>query len=335
MPVSVSCWTKAGCGSSRPTTASPPPPRCELQAVRGSRIDLRPACPAAAGVAEHHPVRVKSQPSNKPVDLAAGDIVLNGIAKTEKIEDLHLAKFGPEYILELLGRTGEPKADRPVQVTLKHREFREPVKVSLKTDAQGRVRLGALADIVHVSAIGPEQTTEQWSLPLDRHTYRSLVHAKLGDAVTLPYLGSAAAPSRDELALFEVLGSNIRSDQFDAISIKDGMIELRGLAAGDYDLWLKKSGERIRVRVVDGPVQSGYVLGRLRQMQLTALKPVQIASITSDAEFVTIRLRDASEFARVHIFATRYQPAFSAYAHLSRVRDAELQGVYPANAESI
>src|SRR5205823_10279042 len=42
-----------------------------------------------------------------------------------------------------------------------------------------------------------------------------------------------------------------------------------------------------------------------------------------------------SEFARVHGFATRYQPAFSAYAHLGRVRDAELQGVYPAHAESV
>src|SRR5262249_23743792 len=48
-----------------------------------------------------------------------------------------------------------------------------------------------------------------------------------------------------------------------------------------------------------------------------------------------IRLRDASEFARVHVFATRYEPAFSAYAHLGRVRDAELQGVYPAHAESV
>ena len=59
-------------------------------------------------------------------------------------------------------------------------------------------------------------------------------------------------------------GDVIRADRFDALAIKDGMLELRGLAAGDYDLWLKRTGERIRVRVVDGPVVPGYVLGRLR-----------------------------------------------------------------------
>ena len=50
---------------------------------------------------------------------------------------------------------------------------------------------------------------------------------------------------------------------------------------------------------------------------------------------MTIQLRDASKFARVHVFATRYQPAFDAFANLSRVRDAELGGVIPGHAESV
>src|SRR5207253_5436071 len=50
---------------------------------------------------------------------------------------------------------------------------------------------------------------------------------------------------------------------------------------------------------------------------------------------VTIRLHDDSPFTRVHVFATRYQPAFPAFANLARVRDAELSGVYPAHAESV
>src|SRR5260221_9698814 len=50
----------------------------------------------------------------------------------------------------------EPKPDRPVQLAFKHREFRELVRATLKTDAQGRVHLGPLADIVNVSATGPE-----------------------------------------------------------------------------------------------------------------------------------------------------------------------------------
>src|SRR5207249_541600 len=98
-----------------------------------------------------------------------------------------------------------------------------------------------------------------------------------GEAVALAYLGTAAAPTREELALFEVQGDVIRADRFDALAVRDGMLELRGLAAGDYDLWLKQTGERLRVRVVDGPVLAGHVLGRLRHLELPMLKPVQIA----------------------------------------------------------
>ena len=54
-------------------------------------------------------------------------------------------------MIELLGRTGEPKPDRPVQLALKHRDFKEPVQATLKTDAAGRVNLGPLADIVSVT----------------------------------------------------------------------------------------------------------------------------------------------------------------------------------------
>ena len=132
-----------------------------------------------------------------------------------------------------------------------------------------------------------------------------------------------------------MVGDVIQKDMFDAISIKDGMLELRGLPGGDYDLWLKQSGERIRIRVVDGPVLGDYVLGRLRELELPALKPVQIASISAGAKEVTVRLQDVSPFTRVHVFATRYQPAFSPFQYLATVRDAELSGSYPAHLESI
>src|SRR5262249_27554344 len=46
-------------------------------------------------------------------------------------------------------------------------------------------------------------------------------------------------------------------------------------------------------------------------------------------------LRDESKFTRVHVFATRYQPAFDAFADISRVKDAELGGVIPGHAESV
>src|SRR5262249_46267335 len=161
----------------------------------------------------------------------------------------------------------------------------------------GRIQLGALPDIVSVDATGPEGTSHNWPLPADHHSYRQVVHARAGAVVAVPYLGTAPQPMREEVALFEGQGDNIRADRFDPLAIKDGMLELRGLAAGDYDLWLKRVNQRVRVRVVDGPVLAGHVLGKLRQMELAALPPVQVAAITADADRVTVKLKDASPFA--------------------------------------
>ena len=153
--------------------------------------------------------------------------------------------------------------------------------------------------------------------------------------MTLPYLGDAGQPTRGELALFEVRGDMVLADRFDRLAVADGMLELRDLAAGDYDLWLKRTGERVRVRVTDGPVVKGHVLGTTRHLETPGLKPTQIAAVTADEKHLTVRLKDASKFARVHVFATRYQPAFPAFANLAAVRDAGLAGVTPTRPESV
>jgi hypothetical protein len=310
-------------------------PNFKLFEDRESTHDFR-VPPRMASLNVTMTAKVKSLSTGKMIDLAASQtFTVNGIDKTDKTEDLHLAKFGPDWVIELLGRTGEAKPDRPVHLNLKHRDFRETVNVTLKTDAKGRIQLGALADITVVTATGPEGTVHNWPLHTDRHTYRQLVHAQAGSAVRLPYLGKADKATRDELALFEMRGTDIRADLFDKITVTPGVIELTRLAAGDYDLWLKRSGEKIRIRVVDGPTERGFILGKIRHMEQPGLPPVQIESMTADAENVMVKLRDHSKFARVHVFATRYRPEFPAYGNLSVVRDAELNGVYPGHADSV
>ena len=123
--------------------------------------------------------KVKSLSDNKFMDVSTTEnFALNAIDRTDKVEDLHFAKFGTDYVIEVLGRSGEAKPDRAVHLALKHREFRQAVTVTLKSDAQGRVHLGPLADINTVTATGPDGTAHAWTLPTDHHTYRQLVHVK-------------------------------------------------------------------------------------------------------------------------------------------------------------
>jgi len=287
------------------------------------------------------------------VDLAAADtFTLNEIDRTEKIEDLHLVKAAGNYIVELRGKTGESRASRPVVFSIKHRDFRAPVAIVLKTDPTGRVALGSLPEVASLSATGPEGTSHVWNLSSDRHTYPGTVQGREGEPIVLPFLpaggldvpnaagpkppeGKAPVVPRSEVSLIELRGENYMADRFKHLSVKNGLLVADKLPAGDYDLLLKSSGARVRVRVAPGTPLGRFVVGKVRQLETPALAPVQIESIEAGDENLRIQLRNISEFTRVHLLATRYVPEYDAFSLLSRVRGIEPFSFQHNPAESV
>ncbi|MFN0199444.1 MAG: hypothetical protein ACKVT0_22055 [Planctomycetaceae bacterium] len=268
--------------------------------------------------------KIKQVITGQMLDVAAQEtFTLNGIDRTEKVEDLHLLRADGNYLLELRGRTGEPKASRPVSFSVKHRDFKDPISATLKTDPSGRIALGQLNGIDTLTASGPEGTNHTWTLLHDRHTYPQTLHARFGDSITIPYLGKNQEPSREELSLLELRGGTFSFDRFEHLAIKDGLLTIENLPAGDYDLLLKSSGTQMTIRVTDGEQLGRFVVGRIRQLETRPLKPLQIESIAAGEDKLRIQLRNSSKFTRVHIFATRYFPEYDAYRHLSKVRDVE------------
>ena len=280
----------------------------------------------------------KLSAGGQKLDVSAGDsFTLNEIDRTEKVEDLHLLKSAVGYILELRGKTGESRASRPVSFSIKHRDFRHPVGAVLKTDPAGRIALGAMADIATLTASGPEGTSHTWTLRGDAHTYSQTVQGKVGEPITLPFLPRTAggAADRSELSLLELRGDVYVADRFANLSVKDGLLVIDKLAAGDYELLLKTTGARIRVRLTTGDRLGSFVVGSRRQLETPGLAPLQIESITPADGKVTIKLQNASKFTRVHVFATRYLPEYVAYDHLSRIRAAEPYLFAQTPAESV
>ena len=272
------------------------------------------------------------------IDLATAEsFTLNGIDRTEKVEDLHLLKSAAGYVLELRGKTGESRASRPVAFAIKHRDFRHPFHIGLKSDPAGRIALGALTDIASITATGPEGTSHSWTLRGDAHTYSQTLHGKVGEPLTLPYLPRAGVikPERSELSLLELRGDVYVADRFGHLAVQNGLLVLDKLPAGDYELLLKSTGARIRLRLTAGDRLGRFVVGSGRQLETPALAPVQIESITSADGKLTIKLQNPSKFVRVHVFATRYLPEYSAYDHLSRVRAAEPYLFSQSPAESV
>ncbi|MFM9117756.1 MAG: hypothetical protein ACKOU6_16520, partial [Planctomycetota bacterium] len=268
--------------------------------------------------------KIQNKSQGRKNDLVVQEsFTLNEINRTEKIEDLYLVRAAGKYFVELLGRTGEPKVSRAVNFVFKHRDFQEPIQVTLKTDALGRVQLGELTDIVTLTATGPEGTVHNWPLHSDSYSYPATIHGRVGEAVTLPYLGGKPEASRDELSLLELRGENYVADRFAALTVKNGLVVVDKLPAGDYDLWFKGVNQRVRVRLVAGDQIGNYIVGSLRQLETRPLAPLAIASVTAEADRVQVSLSNVSNVARVHVFASRYVPAFHAYGHLAKVRDAE------------
>ncbi len=285
----------------------------------------------------------KLSAGGQKIDLSASDAIsLNEIDRTEKIELLHLAKFGDSYFLELRGKTGEGKSSRPIQVTFKHRDFRQTHQVTLKTDATGRINLGPLVDVTSVSTSNPENTQQTWNLRTDSHTYSRSVHGKSGESISIPYLGREGiigaaddAATRTELSLLEVRNDLFVADRFSQLSVNDGFVVISKLPAGDYDLLLKSSGTRIRIRLTDGPTLNSFVMGSYRQLETPKLAPLQIESIKPEAERVLVKLRNATKFSRVHIFSTRYLPEYDMFSKLSSVRGVEPYQFQQTPAESV
>lgn len=282
--------------------------------------------------------KVKRLTSGQKIDLAAGEsFTLNEMDRTEKVEDLHLLKSAAGYVLELRGKTGESRSSRPVQFSVKHRDFRQPFIITLKTDPAGRIALGALPEIASVTATGPEGTAHSWTLRSDSHTYSQTVHGKVGEPVVLPYLPATAAakPERSEVSLLELRSDVYVADRFSNLAVQDGLLVIDKLPAGDYELLLKAIGARIRVRLTDGEHQNSFIVGSHRQLETPLLASLQIASITPGDGKVTVKLQNASKFARVHVFATRYVPEYSIYDHLAKIRPPEPYLFSQTPAESV
>lgn len=268
--------------------------------------------------------QVKSLSTNRPIDVqAAQTFALNEIEKTPAIEDLHFSRSGTDYVVDVFGRTGEPRANRPIALTLKHEDFRDPVQVTLRSDEAGRIHLGALDRISWVTATGPEGTEHQWPLRPDRQSCGQSLHGLAGETLDVPCVVTGEAPSRQQLSLLEVRGGTYVADRFDALSIDGGTLRISGLEPGDYDLLLKPLGQRIQVRITAGSALAGYAVGAFRQLELRGRQALQIRRVEVNDQELTVALRNASSRARVHIFATELQPAYSAYDQLAALRDAE------------
>ncbi|MEI8195829.1 MAG: hypothetical protein WCI73_07970, partial [Phycisphaerae bacterium] len=266
--------------------------------------------------------RVQNVSLRKKEDLTfSKNVDLNGLDATPKIEDLHLSHSAGQYNIDILGKTGEIKADRPVNVVLQHRDFREQVHVTLKSDAKGRVALGSLEGITTLIATGPEGGQHVWHPAQDLRVGTPVVQGAVGETLKVPYMGTAKEAGRMDFSLLEMRdgtgGATFVTDRLSGVAVKDGFLELKDLPAGDYNLLIKEPRQEVTVRIAPGEVREGWVLSANRYLQLKNRNALQIVSTQAAADKITVQLANAGKSARVHVYATRFVPEYSPFIDLA------------------
>ncbi|MCB9880235.1 MAG: hypothetical protein H6832_00150 [Planctomycetes bacterium] len=221
------------------------------------------------------------------------------------------------YHIDVLGKSGEPKDGVALQLVLQHRDYVDPVTVSLKSDGNGRVELGALDGITSVTCnTGIEDPRKTWLLDQERRNYPRQLHGVAGDVLALPFFGSSQ-PQRSEISFFELRGGQIAFDAFDHLAIESGYLELRDLTPGSYRLHLQRDDVYVDVEVTAGVRQGTVAVGATRMLELRDARSLQITSAVVDESSLRVRVAGMTKSTRVHVIAHRYHEAFDPFARLS------------------
>ncbi len=213
--------------------------------------------------------------------------------------------------------------------------------MSLQTDAAGRILLGRLAGIVSLSASAPGVEDAFWALTGDVCRYPPLIHARVGDTVSIPYMGTGTGPKaggtprlvtdaglgrlprpkdlHEHFSLLEKRGATYVADHIKAIELKDGCLKIQGMPAGEYDLLLKEPGVHVVLRLVDAQPRDGWLAGRSCLLETRNPAPLQITRVAVEKDALTISLGNSTADTRVHVYATRFVPAFSVFGELGRL----------------
>ena len=238
---------------------------------------------------------------------------LNGIDQTPHFENLLLHHENNTYTLDVLGKNGEPRIHRSVTIELKHQYFCKRIIQHFQTDKNGRIHLGMLKNISYIKASCANDYSYKWHLFLSRAAYPEHINCHANESIQLPY----DTHNHDKnCALFEKRGSTWLSDQSHTITYNNGCIQIKGLAPGNYDLFMKSINEHVTIFVDKGIQQEDIILSDHSAVKIENSPPPFIGDIDINDNEVVITIGNINEFTRLHVLATRFLPAYSIIDHM-------------------
>ena len=185
--------------------------------------------------------------------------IINSVSDQIKMTCAFLRQTPNGFLLEILGRNGEPVRRQIVEVKLKHIYWQNAIKQTLSSNEEGRVDLGKLEKIedlsVGVVSQGSPAENYLWKIqPLrGKIEYPKKIKICEGDEYGIP----ANLPEEtweEEIWLHSKVKDCFIESHISQISYdtSTNMIMLRKLEAGTYRLKFKNSDVSIKILVVEG-----------------------------------------------------------------------------------
>jgi hypothetical protein len=246
--------------------------------------------------------------------LDSTEFDLNGMDQTDIFENLLLNHEDNTYTLEVLGKNGEPRIHRSVDISLKHKYFQDRIKVNLQTDTKGCIQLGPLDNIEWIKASCTDNQPYTWDLIRSNVFYPQTINGHTQDSIQIPYISPGNQPPL--VSLFEKRGTGWYSDCRHAITCQQGYIQINGLSPGNYDLFIKPENIHITICIDDGILNQDILVAEHRALNITANKAVSIDKVHMDHDNVYIKLGNCTQFTRLHAVATKYLPDYDIFNHL-------------------
>ncbi|MCX7819959.1 MAG: hypothetical protein N2652_12260 [Kiritimatiellae bacterium] len=272
--------------------------------------------------------KIRRQTPGEPLELVSRrEFRIAPLLNTLATRQVLLTLTPDGYVAEARGLDGEPLAGVTLHCELHHPWTREPVRVSLRTDDQGRAALGPLSDIERVSVslelapppdLDPRAETAwrefrdqqphtfHWNPPRDRCWWPSALHGTAGRPLRLPLERLEAADPLAEFSLLEVRRDRFIRDRSAALAIADGSLVLRDLEPGDYSLFIRSRQIEIPVRITRGEPFGRFLLSPRRAIETPPLEPIQLVREPDEADHLVLRVLPAGRHVRVHLAAGRY-----------------------------
>ena len=255
-------------------------------------------------------------------------VSIAGMHATAAVEALYLARTSAGWVIHALGKSGEPRAQRPVTVALQHRWARLQVAAELATDAQGRVELGELPGVEWITAtLGGH--SQRW-LAGD-YGVGCTLYVPHGREVLVPLPpGRAAYEVVRRASLAEYRGGAVAHHPAWEPEVLAGGLAIRGLPPGEYEL--RAPGVHVAIAVIPAGaapgagIVDGSIVTAGEIVETPRAAPV-VASIELGGDpggdpggDLVLTLRGASARTRVHALATRFVSALVDRPPLGPVR---------------